>query len=179
MDLCKRVASDWKNPVAQYLIGCMYFEGEGVPEDKTSGVHWFSVAAESGWPYAMVRMGMIYTQDASMKADHKKAIIWFDKVAKNDDNETELIKDETFYLFGNTNFEVDFTHVNQEIMKTMYAGFTQGSVVSPRICDIYKDLIPHYEDYRRIHTWNLLTKKKIKWSGGKSIGTSRNLLNRR
>ncbi|KAI9354473.1 hypothetical protein BD770DRAFT_412236 [Pilaira anomala] len=39
MDLCKRVASDWKNPVTQYLIGCMYFEGEGVPEDKTSGVH--------------------------------------------------------------------------------------------------------------------------------------------
>ncbi|KAI9343798.1 hypothetical protein BD770DRAFT_447265 [Pilaira anomala] len=91
MDLCERIALDWENPVGQYLIECMYFEEEGVPEDKTSEVRWISLAAKSGWPYAIARMGEIYSFDAPVKKDYEKAIIWFDKVAKNDDNETDFI----------------------------------------------------------------------------------------
>ncbi|KAI9343794.1 hypothetical protein BD770DRAFT_463759 [Pilaira anomala] len=174
MNLCERIALDWENPVGQYLIGCMCFEGEGVPEDKTSGVRWISLAAKSGWPYAIARMGEIYSFDAPVKADHKKAITWFDKVAKNDDNEAELIKDETFYLFGNKNFEVDFTHENPETMKSTQNSLNQG-LISPfkSIRDIDKDKLPHFDDYRRALIWNLLTKKKSSGVVASQIGLSK------
>ncbi|KAI9343816.1 hypothetical protein BD770DRAFT_430773 [Pilaira anomala] len=173
MELCKKIASDWKNPVAQYLIGCMYFDGvKGVPEDKKSGVHWISLAAESGWPYAIAKMGQIYAFGAYVEKDHKQAINMYDKLTKNDESENKLIKDETFYLFGNEKFEVDFTNVNQEEIKKVQDCLNQGSISPVKIISITnKYKVSHYDDYfHRIFLWNLLTRKKSSGVVASQIG---------
>ncbi|KAI9364659.1 hypothetical protein BD770DRAFT_406677 [Pilaira anomala] len=163
MNLCKRLASNWKNPVALFLLGSLYYDGDdGVPEDETSGVHWISLAAENGWPYAMVKMGELYQFGFDVKKDHKKAIYWYKKLIKNHDSETDLIKDEKSYLFGNKNFEVDFTRVSQKDWKLVQYCHSQGWV-SPvkRGREAYSDVdLHHFSEYQRIYVWNLLTKKK-------------------
>lgn len=174
MELCKRVASDWKNSVAQYLIGSMYFDGDdGVPKDETSGIHCILLSAENGWPYARARMEEIYGyDDVPNIKDHQMAIIWFNSVAKNDDNETDSIKDETFYLFGNKNFEVDFTHANKEAMKSVQCSLNKGFILPVKCLRFtYKDIpVPYFDDLRRILIWNLLTEKKSSGVVASQIG---------
>ena len=41
-----RVAASWAYKPAQYNLGVMYFNGEGVPQDKALGMAWFALAAE-------------------------------------------------------------------------------------------------------------------------------------
>ena len=41
-----RVAASWAYKPAQYNLGVMYFNGEGVPQDKALGMAWLALAAE-------------------------------------------------------------------------------------------------------------------------------------
>jgi hypothetical protein len=44
------VAARYGDKVAQYNLGVMYFNGEGVPADRVRGWAWFDLAAERGYP---------------------------------------------------------------------------------------------------------------------------------
>ncbi|MCL2148656.1 MAG: sel1 repeat family protein, partial [Methanomassiliicoccaceae archaeon] len=43
--------------VAQYEIGMMCLEGEGVPQDDAEAVRWIRLSAEAGHPPAQTRLG--------------------------------------------------------------------------------------------------------------------------
>ena len=43
-----REAAEQGNADAQYALGRMYYNGEGVPRDEAEAVHWFRMAAELG-----------------------------------------------------------------------------------------------------------------------------------
>ncbi|KAI9342422.1 hypothetical protein BD770DRAFT_476214 [Pilaira anomala] len=162
MDLCKKVVSEWNNYVAQYLVGLMYIEGDGdIPLDIETGVYWISLSAERGWPYAIATMGNILSGYVPCKTDEKKAITWLEKLAKKDNNETEIIKDKTFYLFGNKNLEVDFTHANQKFMKWVQENWLGIGYISPfkGLYEITIDTLD-FENYQRIVIWDLLTEKE-------------------
>lgn len=44
------VAARYGDKVAQYNLGVMYFNGEGMPADRVRGWAWFDLAAERGYP---------------------------------------------------------------------------------------------------------------------------------
>lgn len=44
------VAARYGDKVAQYNLGVMYFNGEGIPADRIRGWAWFDLAAERGYP---------------------------------------------------------------------------------------------------------------------------------
>lgn len=44
------VAARYGDKVAQYNLGVMYFNGQGVPADPVRGWAWFDLAAERGYP---------------------------------------------------------------------------------------------------------------------------------
>lgn len=44
------VAARYGDKVAQYNLGVMYFNGEGLPPDRVRGWAWFDLAAERGYP---------------------------------------------------------------------------------------------------------------------------------
>lgn len=176
MNLCKKVATEWNNPVAQYLVGSMYFEGdEGVPKDIKAGVHWISLAAESAWPYAIANLGEIFYEDLpSSSSDAMKAISWFEKLAKKDDSETQIIQDKTLYLFGAKNLIVYFTHANQEVMKLVEKNSLNHGTISPvkALRDIKAD-ISRIDDYKKLLIWNLLTEKQSSGVLACEIGLSK------
>lgn len=163
MSIYKKVAAEWNNPVAQYLIGSIYLEGdEEIPKDKKAGARWISLAAEKGWPYAITKIGNILMSDPPVPLTNiKEAITWFEKVAKNDDSETELIKDDTNYLFGNRDLEVNFTHVNQDTMDAVQAALKRGEISAINSKSHYYELeFVRLVDFHCILNWNLLTEKK-------------------
>lgn len=90
MDLFKKITLQWNNPVAQYLIGGTYFEGDqGISRHEKHAHKWLSLAGENNWADAMVFLGSGYHDGNLFKKDDQKALSWFQRVAQKDDSETE------------------------------------------------------------------------------------------
>lgn len=159
-ELLKKVASDWDNCVAQYLLGLMYVEGdEYVPKDEKTGIHWLLLSAKKGWSGAMAHLAIAYN---TIEKDSKKAAEWFEKVAKKDDNDMNAIDDGTIYLFDNKMLELDMTLASKEVIDDIWFD-TNAAIISPlqssRGINKVKRVI-EYPEIDRAILWELLTDKK-------------------
>jgi len=81
-----KAAADQGNADAQFLLGRMYDEGEGVPKDFAEAVKWFRKAADGGNADAQVRLGTMYhfgLRDTRLGVpqDDGEAVKWFRKAA--------------------------------------------------------------------------------------------------
>lgn len=166
MEFFKRAVSKWNSPVAQYMIGTMYFDGdEGVLQDKIMGFRSISLAAENNWPYAITNMGLMYTSDSYIKSPSlEKALFWYEKLAERDTDLVIPVEEGKRYLFGNEKFEVDLSHVDRKTMKKVqdllynYHG-AYSPVLSVR--ETYKDRIPDFDDFQHILIWILLSETNL------------------
>lgn len=66
---------------AQFNLGLMYINGEGVPQDIPHAVELFQKAAEQGHVDAQNNLGAMYFTGEGVTRDEKKAIEWFEKAA--------------------------------------------------------------------------------------------------
>jgi TPR repeat protein len=64
-----------------YLLGIMYYKGEGVKPDKEEAVKWVHKAAEKGHVRAAYNLGMIYDKGDGVPKDLKEAARWYRKAA--------------------------------------------------------------------------------------------------
>ena len=69
------------NADAQFNLGLMYDEGQGVPEDNMKAVHWYRFAAWQGHACAQGNLGAMYALGAGVKKDlvrarHKLGWYW-------------------------------------------------------------------------------------------------------
>ena len=64
------------DPEAQYNLGDMYINGEGVPEDQAEAAHWFRLAAEQGHAEAQFDLGVMYSQGRGVPQDVVEAVRW-------------------------------------------------------------------------------------------------------
>jgi len=58
---------------AQYFLGLVYDEGEGVPEDGAKAVHWYRKAAEQGDTEAQFWLGIMYAASEGVPEDYVRA----------------------------------------------------------------------------------------------------------
>lgn len=70
------------NATAQYYLGKMYYEGEGVSKDYTKAVEWFRKSAKQGNAIAQYHLGYMYTYCKGVSNDYTKAAEWFRKSAE-------------------------------------------------------------------------------------------------
>jgi len=68
--------------MAQYNLGLMYDNGEGVPEDHTEAVKWYRKAAEQGLAKAQFNLGLMYDNGRGVPEDHTEAVKWYRKAAE-------------------------------------------------------------------------------------------------
>ena len=84
-------AADQGYKYAQYHLGHMYAEGQGVTQDYIQAVNWYQKAANQDIPSAQVSLGWYYMNGfgnlSKETTDYKKAIYWNKKGAKNGDPE--------------------------------------------------------------------------------------------
>jgi TPR repeat protein len=71
-----RKVAEHGDPAAQFSLGARYATGEGVTQDYTEAVHWFTLAAEQGHILAQATLGAYYWAGRGVPQDLTKAYYW-------------------------------------------------------------------------------------------------------
>ena len=76
-----RKAAEQGDVDAQFSLGFMYADGEGVPEDDAEAVRWYQKAAEQGHAEAQINLGVMYGTGEGVPEDQVLAYAWFSMAA--------------------------------------------------------------------------------------------------
>ena len=71
---------------AQYNLGYMYYNGEGVVQDYKEAVKWYRKAAEQGDADAQYNLGGMYKNGQGVVQNYKEAVKWTRKSAEQGDS---------------------------------------------------------------------------------------------
>lgn len=74
-------SADKGNPEAQFNLGLMYLNGQGVAQDYRQAFSLFTESAEQGNARAQVNLARMYAKGKGVVANYDKAIPWFTKAA--------------------------------------------------------------------------------------------------
>jgi TPR repeat protein len=85
---------------AQYNLGLMYAEGEGVPEDDVEAVRWYRLATEQGDAVAQNNLGVMYATGAGVPEDDAESVRWYRLAAEppsglTRQDQQEVVADDT------------------------------------------------------------------------------------
>lgn len=67
---------------AQNMLGMMYSEGVGVPENDAEAVRWYRLAAEQGQANAQLVLGAMYDNGKGVPENDTEAVRWYRLAAK-------------------------------------------------------------------------------------------------
>lgn len=69
--------ADQGDSEAQYNLGVMYNNGQGVPQDYAEAVKWYRLAAEQGLKEAQGGLAYLYTSGQGVPQDYAEAVKWY------------------------------------------------------------------------------------------------------
>ena len=78
-------ANEQDDADAQYMLGVMYEEGDGVPQDAAEAVRWYRRAAEQGHADAQSSLGDMYDEGRRVPQDDVEAAYWYRQAAEQGD----------------------------------------------------------------------------------------------
>jgi TPR repeat protein len=67
--------------IAQYHLGLLYSNGQGVPKDDAQARQWYEKAANQGHADAQVNLGSLYDYGRGVPQDFKMAVRWYSRAA--------------------------------------------------------------------------------------------------
>ena len=71
------LSKSWGPPLdAQFALGVLYGDGDGVPQDYPEAVKWWRKAAEQGDVDAMRNLGIYYFKGKGVPQDHVQSYFW-------------------------------------------------------------------------------------------------------
>lgn len=68
-------------PIAQYILGCMYDNGQGIKKNYVEAVKWYKQAAEQGYGNAQLNLGINYYLGEGVGKNYSQAFILFKSAA--------------------------------------------------------------------------------------------------
>ena len=71
------------NAEAQFNLGLMYDNGQGVRQDYAEAVRWYRQAAEQGHAVAQKNLGVMYYEGRGVRQDLALAQEWYGKACDN------------------------------------------------------------------------------------------------
>ena len=75
------------NAIAQYILGFMYENGEGVSQDYRKAEKWYYKAAEQGIADAQYNLGKMYADSSGATQDYVMSHMWFSIAGENGDQD--------------------------------------------------------------------------------------------
>lgn len=66
---------------AQYNMGTLYFNGEGVPKNYATALQWFQMAAQRDNAYAEFQLGLMHFSGQGVPKNSEREIYWYKKAA--------------------------------------------------------------------------------------------------
>ena len=82
------------NASAQYGLGVMYKNGQGVVQDHKEAVKWYRLAAAQGDAKAQNNLGVMYDLGQGVIQNYVRAHMWFNLSASNGNTEASKYRDE-------------------------------------------------------------------------------------
>ena len=76
-DTMRSLAETTEQPYANYYLGMMYLNGQGVKQDYAEAGKWFRKAAELHIPQAQFKLGSLYMKGQGLPRDFEQAYAWF------------------------------------------------------------------------------------------------------
>jgi len=91
--LYRYAATRYGHPEAQYQLGVMYLNGEGVDKSRIVGMKWLMLASRKGFAKAQALLGDIYLSIKNSPKSRLTGLMWHRMAEKNAeaDNEEELV----------------------------------------------------------------------------------------
>ena len=80
-----RLAADQGDASAQFNLGVMYDNGQGVAQDYKEAVKWYRLAADQGFASAQFNLGVRYANGQGVAQDYKEAVKWYRLAADQGD----------------------------------------------------------------------------------------------
>ena len=77
-----RKAAEQGYASAQYNLGVLYENGDGVPKDAAEAALWYRKAAEQGYASAQYNLGVLYENGDGVPKDAAEAALWYRKAAE-------------------------------------------------------------------------------------------------
>ena len=71
-----RPLADQGDASAQFMLGVMYADGQGVPKDYAQAVKWYRLAADRGYARAQFNLGLMYASGQGVPKDYALAYMW-------------------------------------------------------------------------------------------------------
>lgn len=79
---CFEKAAQAGHTEAQTMLGVLYFQGNGVPQDDREAARWFEKAAMADEHDAQTFIGVMYLEGRGVPKNERKALAWFAKAAQ-------------------------------------------------------------------------------------------------
>lgn len=76
-NIMRSLAEASNHAYAQYYVGMMYLNGQGVEQDYSKAGEWFLKAAENRVPQAQYKLGRLYFDGQGLPRDFERAYAWF------------------------------------------------------------------------------------------------------
>jgi TPR repeat protein len=73
----RKAAAESGDTAAQFDLGVMYDNGEGVPENTAEAVRWYRLAAEQGYALAQSNLGLMYSNGDGVPENDAEAVRWY------------------------------------------------------------------------------------------------------
>lgn len=71
------------NMIAQFALGEIYWNGNGIPVDNEKAIYWYTLAGENGHPLVQLWLGNNYCIGIRTEANAEQAVYWYTKAAEN------------------------------------------------------------------------------------------------
>jgi uncharacterized protein len=113
-----RPLADRRQVLAEYILGLMYANGQGVPQDLGKAMQWHRKAAEQGEAKAQFSVGIMYFKGLGVPVNRAEAFKWYSRAAAQGDPaaqynlgamyakgeavERDPVKAETLYILAAT-----------------------------------------------------------------------------
>jgi TPR repeat protein len=75
-DMFNYAASYYGDPDAQYRLGRMYLDGEGIAKDTKLGIRWLSLAANKGQYQPQAVLGALLFKGQYIPCDDARGLMW-------------------------------------------------------------------------------------------------------
>jgi TPR repeat protein len=76
-----RPLADAGDPAAQFLLGLIHEQGQGVPVDAEAAARWYRRAADQGHPAAQNNLGLLHWMGRGVPRSRELAAQWYAKSA--------------------------------------------------------------------------------------------------
>jgi len=133
---------------AQYYVGELFLQGEGVPHDDAQAREWYLKAARQGHLEAQTRLGIFYFFGMGVPQDHVQAREWYRKAAAQGNTEAQWRLGHLYHVGWGV--PLDYRQAREWYLKAA----TQGDATAQFLLgQLYQEGRGVLQDYVQAHMW--------------------------